>query len=261
MGRLADEKANVIDLYRAGNSCSWIAKQYGVATSAVTQLLNRNGVRAIYNGKPKVPEEQKAEIVQLYKSGVSPRLISEKFSIHSCTVRDIVRRQGVSLRATGDHSKVLTQAQVAEAVRLYSHGESTKQIGDRFGVYARIVARVLVDRGLIRQRRARGRRPDGQGYQRVLLDPTDPMFVMALQDGSVMEHRLVMARKLGRPLKRSETVHHIDGNKLNNDPSNLQLRQGKHGNGVCLACADCGSRNIRPIPIDDPSETASQELQ
>ena len=36
-------------------------------------------------------------------------------------------------------------------------------------------------------------------------------------------HRRVMEEKLGRKLKSSEIVHHIDGNKLNNDPDNLML--------------------------------------
>ena len=37
------------------------------------------------------------------------------------------------------------------------------------------------------------------------------------------EHRVVAERVLGRPLIRGEIVHHIDGNKRNNDPSNLQV--------------------------------------
>jgi hypothetical protein len=37
------------------------------------------------------------------------------------------------------------------------------------------------------------------------------------------EHRIVMEKVLGRKLKKGEVVHHIDRNKKNNDPSNLQL--------------------------------------
>jgi len=47
---------------------------------------------------------------------------------------------------------------------------------------------------------------------------------MARADGYVMEHRLVMARWVGRPLNRTEVVHHVDHNPLNNaDRKNLEL--------------------------------------
>src|SRR5437016_6435223 len=34
-------------------------------------------------------------------------------------------------------------------------------------------------------------------------------------------HRVAMEKKLGRPLLAGEIVHHIDGNKFNNEASNL----------------------------------------
>ena len=37
------------------------------------------------------------------------------------------------------------------------------------------------------------------------------------------EHRVVAEQMLGRPLVRGEIVHHIDGDKHNNDPSNLMV--------------------------------------
>jgi hypothetical protein len=43
------------------------------------------------------------------------------------------------------------------------------------------------------------------------------------------EHRVVAERMLGRPLKRGEIVHHIDGDKHNNAPENLRvMSQGEH---------------------------------
>lgn len=36
-------------------------------------------------------------------------------------------------------------------------------------------------------------------------------------------HRVIAEQKIGRPLKPGEVVHHIDGNKRNNDPSNLMI--------------------------------------
>lgn len=41
--------------------------------------------------------------------------------------------------------------------------------------------------------------------------------------GDEWEHRVVMAQKIGRPLAKGETVHHLDGDPQNNDPANLVL--------------------------------------
>lgn len=44
--------------------------------------------------------------------------------------------------------------------------------------------------------------------------------------GYAYEHRLVAAEKLGRSLKPGEIVHHIDGDKQNNAPDNLEVVHG-----------------------------------
>lgn len=61
--------------------------------------------------------------------------------------------------------------------------------------------------------------------------------------GYVPEHRLVMADFVGRPIADDEIVHHIDGDTLNNDLGNLELRKrggASQYHGPLAACPHCG---------------------
>lgn len=58
---------------------------------------------------------------------------------------------------------------------------------------------------------------DGYVFVRIeWLSPADKALVADIKHAYVLEHRLVVARRIGRPLKAREVVHHINGIKDDN---------------------------------------------
>jgi len=58
----------------------------------------------------------------------------------------------------------------------------------------------------------------------LIYKPTHPFSMLS---GYIYEHRLIMEQKLNRYLTKKEVIHHIDNNKENNAPKNLQLFKNK----------------------------------
>ena len=82
-----------------------------------------------------------------------------------------------------------------------------------------------------------------------MVPPSWQKFYLTRLTAPLRQHRLVMARALGRPLRSDETVHHINGDRTDNRIENLQLRQGHHGSGQVIECLDCGSTNVASRPL------------
>ena len=70
---------------------------------------------------------------------------------------------------------------------------------------------------------------DKDGYKLIRLSRTDSFFPMTVKSGYVLEHRLVIAKSLGRCLTQDEIVHHLNGVKDDNRLENLVLTtRGQH---------------------------------
>lgn len=73
---------------------------------------------------------------------------------------------------------------------------------------------------------------DKQGYIHVFIGIGEPG---ATRVGWILEHRLVMAKHLGRPLQFWEIIHHKDRDKANNIIPNLEITTSAE-HATCLKC-------------------------
>lgn len=62
------------------------------------------------------------------------------------------------------------------------------------------------------------------------MNPSGYVYLSGFQEhpnsnavGQISEHILVMSQKLGRPLVKGENVHHLNGQRDDNRPENLEL--------------------------------------
>ena len=100
-----------------------------------------------------------------------------------------------------------------------------------------------------------GRFIDGDGYVLV----KQPDHPAARKSGYVLEHRLVMERKLGRPLLDTEIVHHKNSVKSDNSDDNLEILDGQsthmvvertgkkypRKDGIWFTCEACAEKFYR----------------
>jgi len=248
----------IVAAFQAGTPAAELARQYEKSNGHIYALLHRAGLRPGLHWKPGPHRDLVLErkVVEKYLAGPpgSARGLSKKFGISYATVLKILERHNVEVR----HPKI-EQATLDRIADLRRSGASQMAIAKATGVSQPQVSRVLNTLGFDPAPHRSGEKHGAwkggrfvvKGYVRVWLPREHPFFeAMALHDGYVFEHRLVMAETLGRPLLPTEGVHHIDGNRLNNAPSNLQLRHGNHGKGVVLRCRQCGSNDIETIDID-----------
>lgn len=75
---------------------------------------------------------------------------------------------------------------------------------------------------------------DASGYMLIKTPPGTKGVKLASMGRShwMWEHRYVMQQKIGRPLLKTEKVHHINGKKNDNRPENLELWDRTHPSGT-----------------------------
>ncbi len=81
-----------------------------------------------------------------------------------------------------------------------------------------------------------------EGYVLILLDKDSPFYPMTAKNGSVPEHRLIMAKYLNRCLLKTEQVHHLNGIRDDNRRENLELISPANHTLYKQMCSKCSLR-------------------
>lgn len=236
-----------------------VADEVGVHSTTVYRILARHGVvvdkQAVKNHRRRTSVAEDADMVARYEAGESAQSIAEGygFKMHLSVLKR-VREAGIEVRPAHAYFQQMNEAQGEEVFRLRTEeGMAIEAIARRTGISESRLNRFLRVHGLGPGQRKVDSGPvrakAGGGYYVLGIPHDDPFFCMADSNGYVREHRYVMAKALGRPLDKSETVHHINGQRDDNRLENLQLRQGRHGKGATFTCLDCGSHNVSAAPL------------
>lgn len=202
----------------------------------------------------KFSEEVEQEVTRRYAQGELSGDLAKEIGCSIHTIRNMVRRQGDTVFPRGNRHREFSEEEIAEMGRLWDEGLSQYALARRFGSSQPTVGRVLRDAGYKpKRRKAEGARHGAwkggkvghrSGYWQIKVWADHPFYSMANREGYILEHRLLMAQALGRPLASNEHVHHKNGDRKDNRLENLQLIQGKHGRGVVATCRQCGSHDV-----------------
>lgn len=167
-----------------------------------------------------------------------------------CSRQCVVAANNTAKGDGGERAWPRSKAVEETVCAAYLTGESCNALAEAFETSSESIRRVLRRSGVtIRDRNAPtprklfkgGRIKDQHGYVCVLIYPDEPFYADLNGRGGggsrttgskyVPEHRLVMSRALGRPVRGSETVHHKNGARDDNRIENLELWAGAHSYG------------------------------
>jgi len=251
----SEELAKLVQLYRNGATTTELGVKYGCSSKHIGGLLRKQGVDT--RKPPKVPLGDRRALVAEYDAGASLNELAERWGCSQRTIAKALREAGAIIRDQGNVPSPLDPELVVRIVALASEGHFQGVIAEKVGCPVGVVSRVLRDReptskpcGPRHPFWKGGRAATGQGYVLAYMPAHHPFAPqMRRSNGYCLEHRLVMAEHLGRPLRRSETVHHVNGDKTDNRIENLQIRHGKHGANEHFRCLECGSMNVIAVEL------------
>lgn len=129
-----------------------------------------------------------------------------------------------------DMGNARIQIDVAIVERLLAEGHTLGEAARALGVGEETLRRARKRAGLPKLKKGPRSPEHNRAWKGGRIIDVDGYVLVRVKDhpsadsrGYVREHRLIVERLLGRHLSPEEIVHHLDGDRANNDPANLEL--------------------------------------
>lgn len=249
-----EETAEIVRLYvEERQSTRKIGLSLQVRPTFIADLLRAEGAMkgTTAKGWTKMSPGDIDEARRRLSGGESAPSVAKDYGVHAATVRRWCGAPTKKHEGKG-HPVVLSDELVAEMGRRWESGESTTALSKEIGLSPQYVWEKLRSAGYkyVHPRvRPDWRYVTPDGYVDVSI-PDDHPFAgkMMRRNGSISEHRLVMANALGRPLESFEYVRHRNGDRSDNRIENLQfvLSQPK---GAAPRCRECSSMDVEWVDV------------
>jgi len=238
-----ENKDYIMSAYRDGKMTTGeIARKFDAPVNSITYYLHRKWkIGKCPNRKIVRPNGiyvTKEELEDVYfKKGVTSKIAAKRLRVSLRAFREYLKKYGIETKKRESACPKLRDLAWLEN-EFITKKRSTGNIAEELEVSKGAVQCAIryIDIDL---RKARGNKfgeeaTNWQGGRRL----TTGGYTYLKEDyhpncnaeGYVMQHRLVMEKKIGRLLKKEELVHHKNGNKSDNRIENLELisSKGKH---------------------------------
>ena len=139
-----------------GLSTADLARRFGGTKTLYNKVLKRNNVerRTVLQIRGAITPEQELEACSRYRSGENTVSIGNSFGKSATTIRGILLRHGVELRARGEAVGGLSPAQRLEVCERYKAGEHSVELARKYGPHPRTIRGILEEAGIPRRTRA-----------------------------------------------------------------------------------------------------------
>ena len=259
-------KELIVKLYYELKNAPLVAQTLCCSSSSVYRLLieNNTSANSLNKKRPfvkKFSDNEENDIVNHHLSGkLTLKCIASLYDCSEGCIRKILERKEIPPHRQGRQYVGFNKEDTLSILKYWNDKLSVGEIAKKMKCSSKKIknffCHILIK---YEPRYLSGRRhpkfilgiiTNSNGVKKIKLNYDDPCYSLMDKSGYAPLSRVVASKKSGHVLRKDQTVHHINGERSDDNSENLQVRNGQHGSGIIYICENCKSSDI----IFEPTE-------